>query len=104
MGRKVAEHVIELPDSYEGSTDSEELGRGFGILWRAGGLEGGSLYYHVSRIKGGKWAVHRDLVYACCVSLTSWLISIATSSFCYFVWLIILSCSLFFIFFNFFCF
>ena len=44
MGRKVAEHVIELPDSYEGSTDSEELGRGFGILWRAGGLEGGVLY------------------------------------------------------------
>ena len=101
MGREVAEHVIELPDSYEGSTDSEELGRGFGILWRACGLEGGggSVYYHVSRIKGGKWAVRRDLVYACCVSLTSWLISIAISSFLYFVWLIILSCSLFFNFF-----
>ena len=69
MGRKVAEHVIELPDSYEGSTDSEELGRGFGILWRAGGLEGGSVYYHVSRIKGGKWVVHRGFgLYLLCIS------------------------------------
>ena len=57
---------------------------------------GGSVYYHESRIKEGEWTVHRDLVYTGCVSLTSWLISMAISSFCCFVCLSNLPRSLFF--------